>query len=124
MSIVSNNLKYLRRLNGLTQEQFSRKIGIKRSLLGAYEEARANPNLDNLKKIASVFGISVDNLIKTDIRKIRETPGLYAPIPSPAPIPASPLNLREANEIVEEEEEDFPDVEIPQAISVIFINNH
>lgn len=76
MSIVSNNIKYLRRLNGLTQEQFSRRIGIKRSLLGAYEEARANPNLENLKTIAQVFGTSVDSLIKTDIRKIRETPGI------------------------------------------------
>ena len=76
MSIVSNNIKYLRRLNGLTQEQFARRIGIKRSLLGAYEEARANPNLENLKMIAQVFGTSVDALIKTDIRKIRETPGL------------------------------------------------
>jgi transcriptional regulator with XRE-family HTH domain len=76
MSIVSNNIKYLRRLNGLTQEQFARRIGIKRSLLGAYEEARANPNLENLKTIAHVFGTSVDSLIKTDIRKIRETPGI------------------------------------------------
>jgi hypothetical protein len=76
MSIVSNNIKYLRRLNGLTQEQFARRIGIKRSLLGAYEEARANPNLENLKTIAQVFGTTVDSLIKTDIRKIRETPGI------------------------------------------------
>jgi hypothetical protein len=45
-------------------------------LLGAYEEARANPNLDNLKMIAQVFGTTVDSLIKTDIRKIKETPGL------------------------------------------------
>lgn len=63
-------------MNGLTQEQFARRIGIKRSLLGAYEEARANPNLENLKTIAQVFGTSVDSLIKTDIRKIRETPGI------------------------------------------------
>jgi transcriptional regulator with XRE-family HTH domain len=76
MTIVSNNIKYLRRLNGLTQEQFSKRIGIKRSLLGAYEEARANPNLDNLQNIAKIFGTTVDAIIKTDIRKIRETPGL------------------------------------------------
>ena len=76
MTIVSNNIKYLRRLNSLTQEQFSRRIGIKRSLLGAYEEARANPNLDNLQNMAKIFGTTVDALIKTDIRKIRETPGL------------------------------------------------
>ncbi|MFN8356078.1 MAG: helix-turn-helix transcriptional regulator [Spirosomataceae bacterium] len=76
MSIVSNNLKYLRRLNGLTQEQFARRIGIKRSLLGAYEEARANPNLDNLLMIAKVFGVTVDQMLKHDLRKVRETPDL------------------------------------------------
>ncbi|HEV7349552.1 helix-turn-helix transcriptional regulator [Telluribacter sp.] len=80
MSIVSNNIKYLRRLNGLTQEQFARKIGIKRSLLGAYEEARANPNLTNLKNMAQAFGISVDQLLKNDLRKIRETPNLGLPM--------------------------------------------
>lgn len=98
MSIVSNNIKYLRRLNGLTQEQFARKIGIKRSLLGAYEEARANPNLTNLKNMALAFGVSVDNLLKNDLRKIRETPDLglplapvnHTPPPPPPPLRAEP----------------------------------
>lgn len=76
MSIVSQNIKYLRRLNGLTQEQFSRKIGIKRSLVGAYEEARATPPLDKLKVIANCFNISVDALVKQDIRKLRQTPDM------------------------------------------------
>lgn len=83
MSIVSNNIKYLRRLNGLTQEQFARRIGIKRSLLGAYEEARANPNLDNLMSIARAFSTTVDNLLKSDLRKIRETPDLSLPLDRP-----------------------------------------
>ena len=98
MSIVSNNIKYLRRLNGLTQEQFARRIGIKRSLLGAYEEARANPNLDNLMSIARAFSTTVDNLLKSDLRKIRETPDLALPLDGPlsftqppANFPASPL---------------------------------
>ncbi len=80
MSLVSNNIKYLRRLNGLTQEQFARRIGIKRSLLGAYEEARANPNLDNLMSIARAFNTTVDLLLKNDLRKIRETPDLSLPL--------------------------------------------
>ncbi len=76
MSIVSQNIKYLRKTNGLTQEQFARRIGIKRSLVGAYEEARANPPLDKLKIIANSFHITVDSLIKHDIRKVRETPDM------------------------------------------------
>ena len=91
MSIVSNNIKYLRRLNGLTQEQFSRKIGIKRSLLGAYEEARANPNLTNLKNMAQAFGVSVDQLIKNDLRRLRETPDLGLSFNNAVPAPAAPL---------------------------------
>jgi transcriptional regulator with XRE-family HTH domain len=92
MSIVSNNIKYLRRLNGLTQEQFARKIGIKRSLLGAYEESRANPNLVNLKNMASAFGVSVDNMLKNDLRRIKETPNLGSFQSNPAkPAPSSPL---------------------------------
>lgn len=95
MSIVSNNIKYLRRLNGLTQEQFSRKIGIKRSLLGAYEEARANPNLTNLKNMAHAFGVSVDNLLKNDLRRLRETPDLGLPL-NPSYKPMAPLMREEA----------------------------
>jgi transcriptional regulator with XRE-family HTH domain len=69
-------------MNGLTQEQFARKIGIKRSLLGAYEEARANPNLDNLMNIAKIFGTTVDNLLKNDLRVLRENKGVPLPQPS------------------------------------------
>jgi transcriptional regulator with XRE-family HTH domain len=69
-------------MNGLTQEQFARKIGIKRSLLGAYEEARANPNLDNLMNIAKIFGTTVDNLLKNDMRRLKESKGVPLPQPS------------------------------------------
>jgi transcriptional regulator with XRE-family HTH domain len=96
MTIVSKNIKYLRRLNGLTQEQFARKIGIKRSLLGAYEEARANPNLDNLLNIAKVFGTDVDYMLKNDIQKLKETKGIQPPIPHEHLFPAetsSPKSL-------------------------------
>ncbi len=67
MSIVSQNLKYLRKRSGITQEQMAQKIGIKRSLLGAYEEGRADPRLNNLLKISEIFGITVDKLISEDL---------------------------------------------------------
>lgn len=76
MSLVSENIRYLRKLNGLTQEQFARRLGIKRSLVGAYEEARANPNPNNMIAIAKAFNVSVENLQRQDLRKLRETPNL------------------------------------------------
>lgn len=43
------------------------KLGIKRSLLGAYEEDRANPRLDVLVKAAEIFNMSVDQLVSKPI---------------------------------------------------------
>lgn len=80
MSLVSENIRYLRKLNSLTQEQFSRKINIKRSLLGAYEEGRANPNQQNMQAIAKAFNTTVELLTRQDLRKLRETPSLSIPL--------------------------------------------
>ncbi len=71
-TLVSRNIRYLRRLHGLTQEEFANKIGIKRPSLGAYEESRATPSVINLQIIAKAFDISVDDLIGLDIRLIKE----------------------------------------------------
>lgn len=67
MTKISQNIKFLRKRERLTQEQLAEKIGIKRSLLGAYEEGRADPRLNNLLAISRIFNISVDQLISTDI---------------------------------------------------------
>lgn len=73
MSLVSNNIKYLRKRFRLTQEQLAERIGIKRSLVGAYEEGRADPRLNNLATIAKTFNVTVDTLIGTDVSKLPDS---------------------------------------------------
>jgi len=63
MSCISINLKNLRRREGLTQEELSFKLGIKRSLLGAYEEGRAEPRAELLLKIANLFSVPLEQFI-------------------------------------------------------------
>lgn len=67
MSYAGKNLKYLRKLRGLTQEEFAAKIHIKRSLLGAYEEERAEPRLEVLEAVSSLFKLTLDELLLTDL---------------------------------------------------------
>lgn len=67
MSIAGQNLKYLRKLRGWTQEEFATKLGIKRSLIGAYEEERADPRLDVLEILADIFKLSLDELLLKDL---------------------------------------------------------
>ncbi len=73
MTLVSENIKYLRKRLGLTQEQFAERIGIKRSLVGAYEEGRADPRISNLINMAEVFGTSVDIMINKEVAKLSES---------------------------------------------------
>lgn len=67
MSTVSDNIKHLRKLNGWTQGEFADKIEIKRSLVGAYEEGRADPRLNNLTNMSRLFGVSIDQLVNKDL---------------------------------------------------------
>lgn len=67
MSIANKNLKYLRKLRGWTQEEFAQKLRIKRSLLGAYEEERADPRIDILEVVADMFRLTLDDLLRKDI---------------------------------------------------------
>ena len=67
MKKISTNIRFLRKKNNLTQQEFADAIGIKRSMIGAYEEDRASPKMDNMKAIANYFGISVDELVSERI---------------------------------------------------------
>jgi transcriptional regulator with XRE-family HTH domain len=66
-SFAGQNLKYLRKLKGFTQEEFAMKLQIKRSLLGAYEEERAEPRIDVLEIVSDHFKISLDDLLRKDL---------------------------------------------------------
>lgn len=63
---LNENIRVLRKKLALTQDQFAQQLGIKRSLIGAYEEGRAEPKLELLQKMAELFSISVDELIGKD----------------------------------------------------------
>lgn len=67
MSKISANIKYLRKKKGLTQQQFADQLLIKRSLVGAYEEDRADPKYELLNTIANFFEIPIGDFINEDI---------------------------------------------------------
>ena len=74
MSQAGKILKYLRKLRGWTQEEFATRLGIKRSLLGAYEEERAEPRLDVLEMVSETFKLTLDELF---LSELGETKGNY-----------------------------------------------
>ncbi|MET0637100.1 MAG: LexA family transcriptional regulator [Chitinophagaceae bacterium] len=71
MPVANQNLKYLRKLRGWTQEEFATKLGIKRSLLGAYEEERADPRIDVLEIVCDIFKLTLDEILRKDLSETR-----------------------------------------------------
>lgn len=69
MPAINENIRALRKHLSLTQEQFASRLGIKRSLVGAYEEGRAEPRLELLQQMAALCGLSADVLISSDLRE-------------------------------------------------------
>jgi transcriptional regulator with XRE-family HTH domain len=69
-----NNLKFLRKAKGFTQDELSFELDLKRSQIGSYEEGRAHPSYDKLMEICEYFKVSIDQIIKKDFRHMKEVP--------------------------------------------------
>ncbi|MBI9069664.1 MAG: helix-turn-helix domain-containing protein [Salinivirgaceae bacterium] len=65
--MIENNIKFLRKKNGLTQEDLAKKIGVNRAMIGSYEEKRAQPKISVLQGLSTFFKVSIDDLINTDL---------------------------------------------------------
>lgn len=63
MHFIPDNLRFLRKQKGWTQEQFAHYLGVKRSLIGAYEEGRADPRISFLLLVCQKFDLSMDQLV-------------------------------------------------------------
>lgn len=69
MNKISNNIRFLRQLKGLSQEQLADALEITRSRIGGYEEGRNEPPIDLLIKLSEYFHIAIDALVRGDLRK-------------------------------------------------------
>lgn len=63
---IADRLIKLRKKNGLSQEELADRLGLSRQAVSKWERAEASPDTDNLICLAKLYGISLDELLKTD----------------------------------------------------------
>lgn len=68
---LNNNIKFLRKKKGLTQEALAEALGISRSKLAGYE-LNINPPIETLVKISDYLRVSLDILVKEDLSSYTE----------------------------------------------------
>lgn len=57
---IGSKLKILRKGRKMTQEQLAERIGVNRATISNYEIGRRSPSLNDLKRFAEFFGVSLD----------------------------------------------------------------
>ncbi len=63
--MIKDNLIFLRKLNGYSQEEIAEKIGISRQAYGKWEKGETIPDVEKCDLLASVYGVTIDSLIHT-----------------------------------------------------------
>lgn len=62
---IGNVIRYFRELKHLSQSKLAEQIGVSQRNVSYYESGEHIPPADILKKLASIFGITVDELVGT-----------------------------------------------------------
>ncbi|XFA99790.1 helix-turn-helix transcriptional regulator [Candidatus Izemoplasma sp. B36] len=69
MEYLASKIIKLRKENNFSQDELASKIGVSRQAISKWERNEGLPDLYNIKKLAEVFHISVDELIQEKINK-------------------------------------------------------
>lgn len=69
---IANRLVELRKKRGLSQEDLAQELGISRQAVSKWERAESSPDTDNLILLARLYGISLDDMLKTDEEILKE----------------------------------------------------
>lgn len=69
MKVFPKRLKYLRRLNDITQQELADYLNVGKTTISNYETGYSTPDVETLNKIADFFNTTIDYLLgRTDQR--------------------------------------------------------
>ena len=63
---IGNNIKEYRELNKMTQKDIAEILEVEPGTISKYELGMIEPNIESLKRLAEIFNITVDELIKDE----------------------------------------------------------
>ena len=67
MERFGEKLRALRQRGGLSQEQLAEMLNVHRSHVGKFEQGYKTPNAAMILKIARIFNVSTDQLMKDEL---------------------------------------------------------
>lgn len=65
--ILADKIITLRKKNGWSQEELAEQLGVSRQAVSKWEGAQSTPDLERVLRMAQLFGVSTDYLLKDEI---------------------------------------------------------
>ncbi len=69
MNYIASNIRFLRKLAGLSQEQFAKRVDMNRGNIASYEKGNAEPSIEKLQRIVDYFNVNLVSFIENDLSK-------------------------------------------------------
>jgi len=102
-SILSHNIKFLRKTKGFSQEHLAEKLKIKRSNIAAYETKQVEPRLRIILEISKLFEIDIKHLLSERLTENKDYPA-FIDVDNTSletKLPLSRLDKNQINDFVE-----------------------
>ena len=80
-------LSALRRAQGLTQQEVADRLAVSNKAVSRWERDEAMPDITLLPAIADLFGVTVDELLRGERKRVTDTPPLPDPTDTPTDAP-------------------------------------
>ena len=104
--ILADKIIELRKKSGMTQDELAEKLGVSRQSVSKWEGAQSTPDLARILKLAEIFSVSTDVLLKDELEleqnisaDMAETVSVQAHVETEPPL--RPVSMAEAVEYLE-----------------------
>ena len=74
---LGEKISELRKKSGISQEKLAELVGVSRQAVTKWEGGNANPDTENLIRLAGIFGVSLDELCGVDSEKQKPEPKIH-----------------------------------------------
>ena len=74
--MLGSNIKSLRALRGINQEELGKRIGVSKQSVSNWENENILPSIEMLVRIADFFGVTTDFLLGRSEHRTLDTSGL------------------------------------------------
>ena len=81
MNFFPKNLRYLRKKKGQNQSELSILVNKKQNTIGNWENAVSEPGIRELTMLAQYFGVSLEDLVASDLEARDQPSGDNPPMP-------------------------------------------